>query len=146
MEKYNNPKINLNEIYSSSSDEEEKEKEEKKENGEKKPKYKFYFVKSKLYEDQLDEITKEFKIEFKEEFLYSRCLKCNIYMETFNFFDIEDEEKRNSLIKEIGEKTIKYHGKELSYCNICQKTFWNGWYFEKSKLFAMKHSYQKNLK
>eukprot|EP01080_Neovahlkampfia_damariscottae_P000638 gene638-8141_t len=64
LEKHNNPKVNKNEIYSSDDEDDEQT-----------PKYKYYLVKGKSYEDQLDEITNEFKIEFKEEFLYSRCLK-----------------------------------------------------------------------
>jgi uncharacterized protein with PIN domain len=133
LKKLNDPKkINPHENYSSDSDDVEDNPR----------KYKFYFVKSKTYEEQLDEITTEFKIEYKEEFLYSRCLKCNFYMETFNFFDLNEEDQKR-FKKTVGEKTIKHHGKELSYCHLCCKTFWNGWYFEKSKQFAMKHSYQK---
>jgi uncharacterized protein with PIN domain len=132
IEKLNKPpKVNPLEVYS--EDEDEIESFE--------PKYKFYFVKSENYEDQLTEITTQFKIPFQSEIFFSRCLKCNRFMDSVAL-DLLENKWVEKLKAYVGEKVWKEFADRLTYCTDCRRVFWGGWHFHKCVDYAKKFSYQ----
>lgn len=124
------PKKNPKEVYSDDSDEEENFKE----------RFKFYFVKSKDYEEQIDEITNHFKIQYDEKIFFLRCLKCNKFMNPIEMDKLNDEQIQ-MVTKHVGERTMKCFKDKLTFCSECKRTFWSGWHYDKCVDFAKKHSF-----
>lgn len=133
LKKLNAPKKNPKEVYSDDSDDEEVHKE----------RYSYYFVKSKDYEEQIDEITKHFKIEFDPKIFFLRCLKCNKFMTPIDIDKLSDEQIKG-VTQQIGERTMKCFRDKLTFCSECKRTFWSGNHFEKCVDFAKKHSFISN--
>jgi uncharacterized protein with PIN domain len=125
------PKKNPNEIYSDEEDDMIVES----------LKYPYYFITSEVYEDQLREVTNHFKIMFQQEIFLTRCLKCNSLKSTIQMENLTTEWKEK-LGKFIGEKAYKEFNDHITFCPICKRVFWDGWYYPKCLKFAKKYSYR----
>ncbi|KAL9656896.1 hypothetical protein ABK040_006988 [Willaertia magna] len=136
-----------NDYYDSEEEEENLQEEEEVLNNKKNEMMKkeeennFLYIDShRPYSEQLNLLIKTYPLIFKEERIFTRCLKCNIPVTKINtdFLEKEEIDKLINLMKSI-EKYNQYKH-TVTKCLECKKYYWVGHYYFRCVEFAKTYS------
>ncbi|MFN3966776.1 MAG: Mut7-C RNAse domain-containing protein [Endomicrobiia bacterium] len=86
----------------------------------KKRAWKLVLIKSDFLNEQLQQVKKDFNLEFNKERLFSRCSICNVPIK-----EIEKEK-----VKDKVPPFVYANYDEFSYCPVCQRVYWQGTHFD----------------
>jgi uncharacterized protein with PIN domain len=102
----------------------------------------FYITCHNDFETNVKLVTDFFKLMFKPDCIFTRCLTCNTLV---NRIELTDE-NRDSLLKESGvtDCVLKNYGHTLTRCPSCSQLFWQGHYYAHALELAQELSYHPN--